>query len=113
MKFEIYQSEKSQEYYFRLKAGNGQIILASQGYSNKAGCKNGVESVQKNAEDDGNFERKEASNGKFHFNLKSRNGQVIGKSQMYAAMASMEKGVESVKRTAPQAVVVDLTVEEA
>ena len=111
MKFEIYQSENKGQYYFRLKAGNGQIILSSQGYSNKAGCKNGVESVQKHGEDDGNFERKEAANGKFHFNLKAGNGQIIGSSQMYAAMASMEKGIASVKRTAPQARVVDLSLE--
>ena len=110
MKFEIYQSD-SGKFYFRLKAGNGQNILASQGYSSKAGAKNGVESVMANAEDDGNYERKEAANGKFHFNLKSGNGQIIGSSQMYAAAASMENGIDSVKRTAPQAKLVDLTVE--
>lgn len=112
MKFEIFQSEKSEKYYFRLKAGNGQVILSSQGYANKAGCKNGVESVQKNAEDDSKYERKEGANGKPHFNLKSGNGQIIGSSQMYSSEASMEKGIESVKRTAPQAQIVDLSSEE-
>ncbi|HBT95478.1 MAG TPA: hypothetical protein DEB24_05045 [Coriobacteriia bacterium] len=47
-KFEIYKDKKG-EFRFRLKAGSGQIILASQGYNDKAGCKNGVKSVQKNA----------------------------------------------------------------
>lgn len=47
-KFEIY-IDKSGEYRFRLKARNGQIISVSQGYSTKANCKNGAESVKKNA----------------------------------------------------------------
>ena len=49
-KFEMY-IDKAGEYRFRLKARNGEIILASEGYSQKAGCKNGIESVRKNAVD--------------------------------------------------------------
>lgn len=47
-KFEIYE-DKAGEFRFRLKATNGQVIAASEGYNSKAGCKNGIESVQKNA----------------------------------------------------------------
>ena len=39
-KFEIYKDKKG-EFRFRLKAGNGQIILASEGYKAKTSCKNG------------------------------------------------------------------------
>ena len=49
-KFEIYLDKKS-EYRFRLKATNGEPILASEGYVNKAGCKNGISSVCKNVVD--------------------------------------------------------------
>ncbi|TXB67573.1 YegP family protein [Phaeodactylibacter luteus] len=112
MKFEIFKSENNEKYYFRLKARNGQVILSSQGYANKAGCKNGVESVQKNASNDDHFERKEAANGKFHFNLLAGNKQVIGSSQMYASKSGMEKGIESVKTNAPEATIEDLTVAE-
>lgn len=98
--FEIYQSEKNQQFYFRLKAKNGQVILTSQGYANKAGAKNGVESVRKNAGDDSKFERKEASNGKHFFNLKAGNAQVIGSSQMYAAKDGMENGIKSIGNNA-------------
>lgn len=49
-KFEIYL-DKAEEFRFRLKASNGEIILASEGYASKAGCKNGIESVRKNAPD--------------------------------------------------------------
>jgi len=48
-KFEIYK-DKAGEFRFRLKARNGEPILASEGYTAKASCVNGVESVKKNAE---------------------------------------------------------------
>ena len=47
-KFEIY-TDTAGEVRFRLKARNGEIILSSEGYKAKASCKNGVESVRKNA----------------------------------------------------------------
>ena len=47
-KFEMYQ-DKAGEFRFRLKARNGQIVGTSEGYTAKAGCLNGIESVKKNA----------------------------------------------------------------
>jgi uncharacterized protein YegP (UPF0339 family) len=47
-KFEIY-TDKGGEFRFRLKASNGEPILASEGYKAKASCKNGIESVRKSA----------------------------------------------------------------
>ena len=47
--FELFQSENNQKYYFNLKAKNGQVILSSQGYADKSGAKNGIESVKTNA----------------------------------------------------------------
>ena len=49
-KFEVYQDKKG-ECRFRLKARNGEIIAVSEGYTAKASCLNGVESVRKNAAD--------------------------------------------------------------
>lgn len=49
-KFEVYQ-DKAGEFRFRLKASNGQSILASEGYKAKASCLNGIESVKNNAPD--------------------------------------------------------------
>ena len=69
-KFEIY-TDKAEDYRFRLKASNGQSILASEGYKAKASCLNGVESVKKNAPDDSKYERKSTTAGKHIFNLKS------------------------------------------
>jgi uncharacterized protein YegP (UPF0339 family) len=97
------------EFQFNLKAGNGQTILASEGYSTKAACENGIESVRKNASDDDRYERKTSSNGKPFFNLKAGNGQIIGSSEMYESEASRENGIESVKKNAPDAEVDDQT----
>lgn len=47
-KFEVYQDKKG-EFRFRLKARNGEIIATSEGYTAKAGCLNGIESVRENA----------------------------------------------------------------
>ena len=49
-KFEVY-TDKAGEIRFRLTAKNGQNILASEGYSQMAGCLNGIESVKNNAPD--------------------------------------------------------------
>ena len=95
------------EFQFNLKAGNGQTILASEGYTTLAACKNGIESVKKNAAEDARFERKEAKNGAPFFNLKATNGQVIGTSEMYSSVAACENGIESVKKNAPEAEVVE------
>jgi uncharacterized protein YegP (UPF0339 family) len=112
MKFEIFQNESKDKYYFRLKAKNGQIILSSQGYASKSGCKNGIDSVKKNARDEGKFEVKESSNDKLYFNLLAANKQVIGTSQMYASKDGMENGIRSVMENAPKATIEDLTAAE-
>ena len=91
------------EFQFVLKAGNGQVILASEAYTTKAACDNGIESVRKNSQDDARFDRLESKNGKPYFNLKAANGQNIGTSEMYESVAARENGVESVKKNAPDA----------
>lgn len=105
----VISKRKNGEYQFNLLAANGQVILASEGYSSKPSCMNGVKSVMKNAADMKRFEAKVAKNGKFHFNLKAGNGQVIGKSEMYETQASCENGITSVKKNAPGAKIEDQT----
>ena len=101
-KFEC-KTDKAGKFRFNLKAGNGQVILSSEGYNTKAACHNGIESVKKNSQDDSKFERMTSSSGKPYFNLKASNGQVIGSSQMYASASAMENGIKSVKTNAPGA----------
>ena len=106
--FEIYQSESTQKYHFRLKAGNGEIIFTGQGYKSKADCQNGVESVRKNSAKESNFEIKEAKDGRKYFTLKATNGQVIGSSQNYKSESGCRNGMKSVAKNAPDAKVVEV-----
>ena len=107
---------------FNLKAGNGEVIATSEVYESEAACKNGIESVKKNApvaavEDQTvegfetakhpKFEVYEDKAGEFRFRLKATNGQVIAASEGYKAKASCLNGVESVKKNAPEAEVVE------
>lgn len=107
-KFECYK-DKAGEFRFRLKAGNGETILSSEGYSSKASCTNGIQSVQKNCTDEECFEKKTTSSGKFRFNLKASNGQVIGTSQNYSSESGCDNGMKSVGRSAPGAAIDDQT----
>lgn len=108
-------------FVFNLKASNGQVIATSEVYTTEAACKNGIESVKKNApianlEDqtvepvekavNPKFEVYEDKAGEYRFRLKAKNGEVIAASEGYKAKASCLNGVESVQKNAPEADVV-------
>lgn len=97
--FEVYK-DKADEYRFRLKASNGEIVLSSEGYSSKAGCMNGIESVKKNCKVPERFQTYQDKAGKYRFRLTAANGQVIGVGEAYETEASCSAGMESVKRWA-------------
>lgn len=107
---------------FDLKASNGQVIATSEVYNSDAACKNGIESVKKNApvaavenqtvegyatEKNPKFEIYADKAGEFRFRLKATNGQVIAVSEGYTTLANCQNGVESVKKNAPDAEVVE------
>lgn len=106
--FEI-KKAKNGQFYFNLKAANGETVLTSEQYTSKAGAKNGIASVQKNAGSDDRYEHKTAKNGKHYFVLKAGNHQVIGNSEMYESESSSNKGVAAVKKAAGSAKVSDET----
>lgn len=107
----IITKRKNGDYQFNLKAGNGQVILTSQGYSTKSGCKNGIESVKTNSPFDSRYDKRIAVNSQYYFNLKAGNGEIIGTSEMYTTAAARDNGIESVKNNAPNAEIVDETGE--
>jgi uncharacterized protein YegP (UPF0339 family) len=107
---------------FNLKANNGEIIAVSEVYTTKSACLNGIESVRKNApiapvedqtvegfaaETNPKFEVYVDKAGEFRFRLKARNGEIIAASEGYKAKASCLNGIESVKKNAPDAEVVE------
>ncbi|MBR3824236.1 MAG: YegP family protein [Lachnospiraceae bacterium] len=107
---------------FDLKAGNGEVIATSEVYSSKSGCMNGIESVKKNSvaaaiedqtvegfatEKNPKFEVYTDKAGEFRFRLKATNGQVIATGEGYKSKAGCMNGIESVKKNAPDAEVVE------
>ena len=105
---------------FNLLATNGQVIATSEVYESMAACKNGVESVM-NCAPNANiadltvggeatcpkFELYEDKAGEFRFRLKARNGQIIAVSEGYKTKAACENGIESVKKNAVDAAIVE------
>lgn len=106
-KFEIKKSTNGQ-FFFHLKAGNGEIILSSEMYPHLETAKAGVASVQANAADEARFERKSSKNGEPYFVLKAANHEIIGKSEMYSSTSAMENGIASVRKNAPGAPIVEV-----
>ena len=107
-KFELFKGKDGQ-FYFRLKAVNGENILSSEGYKAKASCQKGIASVRKNAPDENRYKRNTSDTGKFSFSLKAANGEIIGTSQIYKTEAGREKGIQSIMKNAPDASEEDLT----
>ena len=107
---------------FDLKAGNGEVIATSEVYTTAKACRKGIASVQKNApvatvenqtvegyaaEKHPKFEVYADKAGEFRFRLKATNGQVIAVSEGYKAIASCLNGIESVKKNAVDADIVE------
>lgn len=105
-KFIVYKGNDGKD-YFRLKAGNGEVIFTSQGYKSRKTCLNGVESVRKNSQDPKRFETRVAKDGREYFVLKATNGQEIGRSQMYKSASGCRSGMQSVARNSADATVVE------
>ncbi|OGA96235.1 MAG: hypothetical protein A3E79_02800 [Burkholderiales bacterium RIFCSPHIGHO2_12_FULL_61_11] len=107
-KFELKQS-KDHKYFFTLLADSGQVILSSEMYEAKASSISGIESVRKNAADEGRYSRLIGKDGSPYFTLKATNGQVIGQSQMFAGEIQRDLELDLCKANGPGAVVSDLT----
>ena len=99
-KFEL-KGAANNKFMFNLKAGNGQVILTSELYNSKDSCLNGIESVKSCSSEDGSFDRRESKNGDPYFVLKAKNGQIIGKSEMYSSSSAMENGIRSCMENGP------------
>ncbi len=107
--YDLKQGASGEKYRFNLKAANGEVILVSEAYEDKAGALNGIESVKKNAAEDMHFERRTSKRSEPYFVLKAANGQIIGTSEMYSSEAACENGIASVRKNGPIAELRDHT----
>lgn len=105
-----YELKKSVDgrFQFALHAGNHEIILMSQLYTEKSNAQKGIESVRTNGPTEANFERKLSAKGDPYFSLKAPNGQLIGTSELYSSEASRDHGIQSVIANSPSPELKDL-----
>lgn len=111
---------------FNLKAGNGEIIATSEVYSSLSSCKSGIASVQKNSQvaqvedqtvegfatvKNPKFEVYKDKKGEFRFRLKAGNGEIIATGESYKAKAGCLNGIESIRKNAADAEIVDNSAE--
>jgi uncharacterized protein YegP (UPF0339 family) len=95
-KFETFEG-KDGRYYFHLLAGNGQKVLASQGYASRSSANDGIASVRANSADTSRYFLREASDGSWYFVVIATNGKIIGISEMYVSQANATKGMTTVQ----------------
>lgn len=96
------------QFWWVLKAGNGETLLTSETYTTKQSCLNGVDSSKLSIADS-NFKRLNSRSFQPYFTQVANNSQVLGTSEMYSSTFARDSGIESVKNNARNAIVEDLT----
>ncbi|MFA5365460.1 MAG: DUF1508 domain-containing protein [Candidatus Bathyarchaeia archaeon] len=122
-KYEVYK-DVAGKYRFRLRAPNNKIVAVSQAYEQKAGCINGVHSIQKNCRVSVEDKTVKAESitypkydvftdaaSKFRFNLSASNGEIIAASEAYETKQNAMNGIEAMQRSC-DAEIVDLTTNQ-
>ncbi len=107
MVIKLRKSEAKEPFSFVFENAAGKTVIKSENYAQKANAKKGIESVRKNCQDDKRYEFKTSSNGKFFFNVKSTNGQVVGTSALFASEAERTDAIKELKENSEKAEIVE------
>jgi len=103
MKAVLKESQAQEPFSFSFDDGTGKTVVKSENYAAKKSALNGIESVKKNCINDGRYELKESKNGKYYFNVKASNGQIVGTSTLYASEVDRENAIALLKNEGPKA----------
>ena len=106
MKFEVYKGNNDQ-HYFRLINSKHKVLLSGEGYKQKENMLNGIESIKKNMPLPTGVEKKESTNGKHYFNVKSKNGQIVGTSALFDSKGQRDKWMSEIEKELPEILVID------
>lgn len=98
-RFEVFQSYQDGQYYFHLRAGNGQIVLQSEAYSSRQNAQEGIGAVKAAPL----AEVSETADGRFYFVVKAGNNKIVGVSQTYASRDGALEAAKKVKTLAASA----------
>jgi uncharacterized protein YegP (UPF0339 family) len=104
---------KNGQYYFNLLAANGEVIGTSELYASKSNATRAIGTVSAiiaKTVEMGNaptgaplFRSFKGLDGKYRFNLRAKNGQIVLQSQGYTTKASADNGVASVQQNGQSA----------
>ncbi len=106
MEIILRKRDSESPFSFVFKDGE-KVIIKSENYKAKKSALNGIESVKKNCQIDARYEFKTAKNGKFFFNIKASNGQIVGTSGFFNTEEERDKAIEKLKKEAPDASVTE------
>lgn len=90
-------SQEGENYRYRLKASNGELLVVSELYTSEKACRTGIETIKKNAEDS-NFEVVEDKHGLFSFRVMTKQGRCLATSANYKTKARALSASESFKK---------------
>ncbi len=102
MKVVLKKSEAAEPFTFAF-VEDGKTVVRSENYKAKSSALNGIESVRKNSQVDTRYELKASKSGKFFFNVKATNGQIVATSTMFSTEADRDAAIASLKAHAPSA----------
>ena len=103
MKAVLKESQAKEPFSFTFVGAEGKTIIKSENYAAKKSALNGIESVKKNASNDNRYEMKQSKDGKFFFNLKAANGQIVGTSTLFASETDRDRAMAELKSDAASA----------
>jgi uncharacterized protein YegP (UPF0339 family) len=103
MKAILKKSQAAEPFSFAFVDAAGKTVLKSENYKTKDSALNGIASVKKNCHNDVRYAPKEAKDGRFFFNLKAANGQIIGTSTMFSTQSDRDKALAQLKSEGPEA----------
>jgi len=111
VKIILKKSDAQEPFTFSFVNNDGTTLVRSENYAAKKSAVNGIASVKKNCIDDSRYELKESKNGKFFFNIKASNGQIVATSTLFATQAIRDAAISQMKSEAPEAIETEAEVE--
>ena len=107
----VIKKKSEEDFVWNLIANNGEIVLASESYVSASGAKAGLDSIKENINQD-RFQIHSDKNDHFFFKLKNGANKLQAMGQVYNTKQSAKNSIESVKRFAETAAVIEEIVEE-
>jgi hypothetical protein len=94
-RFEVFTGEDKKA-YFHLRAGNGEIVLQSQGYTTKQSAATGIASVKTNGVVASQWQIVETVDGEYSIRLVAKNGQIIARGESYVSKSGAQSAIATI-----------------